>query len=639
MKDEDEIFSMETGGIPTGPGCYLWIDNNPGKKEILYIGKAKNLRSRVRQYLHSEDYKTSFLMTHANDLEWIRTESELEALLLESNLIKKHNPRFNIRLKDDKRYPYLCLTTGEEFPRLIITRKKFNILHSYYGPFSDVRAARNTLKLIHDIFLIRKRPLKLPLKNPVKPCLNYHIGKCAAPCAHLIDQTKYGEIVLEVKNFLDNKNEELITDLEEKMKQYSANLEYEKAAKYRNILADVKNVLSNRQSVHDEISDQHFDIIGIYTVSRKDLEREFNDDTGKEQVFFGQIALLRIRKGNLISKQSYPMTNASAFDGPEKSIHEIFLKSFFREYYLQLQDIPDIIYIDKEFSEKELWLKILENKCGRKIVIHTSAKSERIQSLLHMAITNASLTLKEDLLRENIRNRKIGLRHLQNILHLKNPPEIIECYDISNILGKEAVASGIQLKNGIINKTGYRKYRIRLKDTPDDPAMMHEAISRRMKKIKENPSIQPDLIVIDGGITQLKAALRARDEHALDITIISLAKKEEEIYTEQGEILNVDKQSPGMLLLRLARDEAHRFAVQYHRNLRMKRNLKSDLENIPGVGKQTLKKIQIALLKIDLHDFSKDSLLVYLLNQHVAAENILKQVTEMLFADTQKSSD
>ncbi|MDH5718379.1 MAG: excinuclease ABC subunit UvrC [Spirochaetia bacterium] len=615
-----EKIKIKINSIPTQPGCYLWLAEEKKIKNntILYIGKANNLRVRVRQYLKSEEYKTRFLMSKVQDIDYIVTSNEMEALLLESNLIKTHNPPYNIRLKDDKRYPYLCLTMGEVFPKLIITRKKTNMNHIYFGPFSDAKAARNTMTLIEKIFPIRKRALKLPLKSAQKPCLNYHLKRCWGPCTGKIDTEEYKTMVLQIKDFLSGKDFLVQKNLRNKMIEYSKKLEFEKAGRIRDILTDIKETTKD-QKVHGENSEKNFDIAGLFVAAEDSIFSEIqldNNENTNETKFYGQIVLLKIRNGNLISKENYAMTenlfinNNSPEKVRKKQIYQLYIesiKAFFLDYYMEIFDFPEKIFLSHHLNDIKYWEKLFKEKSNKKIEIFcpkriankTKNEYDEIHDLMNMAVKNAELTLRERILSAKSRSRQTGLRQIQKILKIAKPIEFIECYDISNISGREAVGAGISLKDGLIYKSGYRKYRIKTLESPNDPAMIYEVLTRRLKKINDSKISLPDLIVIDGGRTQLNAAIKARNENSINIPIISLAKKNEEVYLENNQILQMDKNSPGMLILRLARDEAHRFGLLYHRNLRIKRNLSSVLDNIKDIGDILKQRISVELRKID----------------------------------------
>lgn len=629
-----DILRQKVNYAPESSGVYLWKN---GKNDILYIGKAKNLRNRIRQYLHSKDVKTRFLMEKVHDVDWIATFNEAEALILENNLIKKHYPIYNIRLKDDKKYPYICISTGEKFPRVFLTRKNRNPSHLYYGPYVDVRAARNIIDLIQRIYPIRKRNLKLPLKTLQRPCINYHIGLCWAPCTGRVDEKDYRKLIDSIIHFMEGKNESLVKELKSEMIKYSNKMEYEKAARIRNLLADIEQ-LQIRQDMEDSSNEDDYDIIGIYTCNKKRLKEDYDiEDYYLEHIesdyIFTQVSLLRIRSGKLVHKGVFAMTEHRYQGIDQESIYYEIMDAFIRDFYLNNAEIPGRIILGFSVKKKSHWENLIQKTKNKVIHIDLYTDIERDLSpyrLTLLANKNAALSLKERILSEKIRNQRLGLLQIQKMLDLKNLPEIIECYDISNFQGKEATASGIMLKDGIPHKNGYRKYRIQMKNEPNDPAMIYETLSRRFRKLKLEKTITPNLIVIDGGITQLKAALRAREENSIQIPLISLAKKKEEIYTEHGEILDPDSNSPGMLVLRLARDEAHRFAVAYHRNLRMKRNLKSMFKDIPGMGEKRIRELQVWLRGRNVSDLENKELLKILLEEFSWMKNLTKESQLMI---------
>lgn len=592
----EETLRAKISRLPKKPGCYLWIGKRSLSEtdEILYVGKAKNLKSRATSYLSSDSTKTKYLINCANDIDTIVTTNETEALLLESTLVKKHNPPFNVRLKDDKMYPYICLTMGETFPRLLIARRKSNHKHLYFGPFSDVGAARTTLRLLHKIFPIRKRPLKLPLKKPGKPCLNFHLKRCWAPCTGTVDSEDYQNMASQIKDFMEGNDQTVIETLTSIMKSASAELKFEKAALYRNIIEDIQKTQQSQQIAMLQGND-NFDLLALHTTSFQSLYQEVNlvdSSIEGENGLAGQFLLLKIRRGRLIAKSTYPA------DGMIEEFEETtnLIEAFFRDYYLDLQDIPPEIYLGPEFKETSAWQKAFSMKAKvpvsiKQVESNDQTSENEVVSLHKMARLNAEHSLRERLLSEKYRNQKIGLRHLQKFLGLKQLPEIIECYDISNFQGSFPVAAGVMLKNGLPHKPGYRRYKITGFADQDDPGMMEQVINRRLEKLQTTKQRLPDLILIDGGITQLRAAKAAKAETGLNVPLFSLAKKEEVVLNENEQSIHIDQNSPGMLILRLARDEAHRFSVSYHRLLRDKATLDGKLKAIPGVGNKTRTRI------------------------------------------------
>ena len=596
---------------PDSYGVYQWLENEDDKIP-LYVGKAKNLRVRLRQYLASDDLKTSFLMRRAKHIRWIATDNETEALLLENNLIKKFRPVYNVRLKDDKQYPYICISMAEPFPRIYLTRRRMSG-NVYFGPFSKAQVAREKIHLALDMFPLRRRPLKLPLAKPAKPCLNYHLKKCLAPCAEKISREDYAKIVQQVVDFISGTDDDVRREVEKKMQAFAAEMKFEEAAKLRDALGyfSERNI---RPQVEMRDATLDFDIVGVYSANLSDLKEQLSlrpeDITlnvSADTLRFAQVCLLKFRDARLIAKENFSLTET---DIAAETLSETdFVETFFRDYYTGMLDIPPYIVLP-EAMDLSHWQAALKTREGENThvvnlgafvgAIKDSHTEINPQALMNMAQNNARLVMRERLLSENLRNQRVGLRQLQKFINLKEPPQIIECYDISNIQGTDPVASGVMLRDGMPYKAGYRKYQIKTVEGANDPAMMHEVISRRLARVASDEVKPPDLIVIDGGSTQLGAALRAREAAGLKIPMIGLAKKFEEIYTEDGRILRFDKDSPGMQILRRARDEAHRFAVAYHRNRRMKRNLRSLFDGVPGIGEKKRAQALVLLRKLDL---------------------------------------
>lgn len=542
---------------PEEPGCYLW---KSARGEILYVGKADRLRVRLKSYLRPDTPKTAILMRQARDLEWITTASGNEALILEANLVKLHRPRYNVRLKDDKRYPYICVSTSEPYPRLFITRQMRDDGNRYFGPFTDGLATKNTIALIHRIFPVRRNRQELPLKNPKRPCINNEIGLCLGPCTGEITPEEYGRMIDEIILFLEGKREILENLIVSRMREWSDRMNYERAAMYRDMLHQIRAV-TERQSVMGPGSADE-DILSMAAL---------NDQ--------GQIVLLEIRSGRLLGRKSFPIEGVA--DTPPS---EIFA-SFIRDYYLQAHHIPQRIITPEKIQEAKELERFLSEKVERKISIG-GARSPQLRSLLKMGAKNAELLLKERLLATKIRERSAALEQLQTMLELPDIPSVIECYDISHFQGRESVGSGVQFLDGNPNPKGYRHYTIRSVKGINDPAMIEEVIARRLQRLFNENRPLPDLIVIDGGLTQLNAAVRAAVSlGAGDLSIIGLAKKREEIYLPGNPVpLAFDPNSPAMLLLRHLRDEAHRFGIT-HSRMRVARALVRNLiEEIPDIG-------------------------------------------------------
>lgn len=639
-------LSERIAHAPDSCGVYQWFETEEDKTP-LYVGKARNLRARLRQYLTSDDLKTTFLMKRAKHIRWIATDNETEALLLENNLIKKFRPTYNVRLKDDKQYPYICISMSESFPRIYLTRRRLpgNL---YFGPFSKAQVAREKVQLTLDMFPLRRRPLKLPLAKPAKPCLNYHLKKCLAPCAEKISREDYGKIVQQAIDFISGDDDQVRKQVEQKMQRLASEMKFEEAAKLRDILAyfNERN-LSPQVEMRDQLPD--FDIVGVYSADYARLKEELSlrdedislrttaaEPNGSAAVVrFAQICLLKFRDARLIAKENFSVTEtdiaASALTDAD------FAETFFRDYYIGMLDQPAFIVVP-DGLELSGWQAALGGKT-RVVTLGDFSQIARLSmreinptALMQMAVNNARLVMRERLLSENLRNQRVGLKQLQKFVGLRTPPQVIECYDISNIQGSDPVASGVMLRDGMPYKSGYRKYRIKTVEGANDPAMMYEAISRRLARVKAGEVQPPDLIVIDGGSTQLGAAMRARSETGLSVPMIGLAKKLEEIYTEDGRILRFDKDSPGMQIIRRARDEAHRFAVSYHRNLRMKRNLRSLFDGIDGVGEKKRAVILQALRKLDLGEMTATDLAKKIKKEGALSADISDALAQKIFA-------
>ncbi|MCB1164625.1 MAG: excinuclease ABC subunit UvrC [Leptospiraceae bacterium] len=557
-----EQIAQKVARAPLDPGCYLWKDS---AGEILYVGKADRLRNRLRNYLKPETIKTAFLMERAADLEWITTETSTDALILEDTLIKKHKPRFNVRLKDDKRFPYLCVSTSEPFPRIFLTRSVRKDGNRYFGPYTDVRAARHILDLIHKTFPIRKVRQKLPLPRPRRPCMNFHINRCLAPCQGNVPESEYKKIVDEIILFLEGKHELLEELVRKRMEEFSQAMDFERAAIYRDILASLRR-FQERQSVSRP------------SAADEDVVAVARDDS------YAQAVIFEYRNGNLTGRKAFPLTGIEASDEPE------ILQSFVREYYLASQAIPSKILVSHAIEEKSSLEDWLSKKTSRKIRIHQPSRGPNA-TVMEMVKKNAELLLKEQIIKVKSKDRSSGLAEIQHFLQLSAIPEIIECYDISHFQGRSTVASGVQFQNGEPRKAGYRRYVIRSVGGIDDPASMREVIARRLQRLLNEESALPDLIVIDGGTTQLQAACEAAA--ALGITelpMVGLAKKREEIYLPGESIpLTLDKNSAGMRILRHLRDEAHRFGITHQRIRSNRAQLKILEQEIPDVGLARIK--------------------------------------------------
>jgi excinuclease ABC subunit C len=547
-------------GFPDSPGVYL-MKNRTGR--VLYVGKAKNLSARVRSYAQKPealDPKTNALMHAASSADYIATDTEVEALVLECTLIKEHRPRYNIRLKDDKRYPYLKLTVGERFPRLLLVRRVENDGAEYFGPFTDTTALRRTLRTLKTIAPLRDCGGERAGRIAGRACLNYHIGRCRAPCTENIGMEAYRELVQQVRLFLKGKTEQLHESLEKRMWRLASEKRYEEAATARDQIAAFEKVSERQRAVSPRGSDEDFVAAA----------REGALSCG---------VVMKVRQGKILGRESFLIPTA-AEDGEA----DIF-GAFFELYYHSATDVPPHIYLQFPLDEPELMREWLHEKCGRRVTI-ASPKRGAKRSLLDLALKNATLQLASE-----TRTKAAAapvLRELKSVLGLSTTPVRIEGYDISNIHGSEAVGSMVTFDRAHPFKSGYRHFKIRSVQGSDDYAMMREVLARRLTHLKEGKQRRPDLIMVDGGKGQVSTARAAMTDLGITgIPIIGLSKKNEEIWLEgRDSALRLPRRSAALRLLQRIRNEAHRFAVEYHRSLRSKRMQRSELEHVPGIGKK-----------------------------------------------------
>lgn len=531
--------------LPKKPGVYIMRDAND---EIIYIGKAKNLINRVRSYFREklDRPKTQILMSHFDSLEYIVTNSEKEALILEANLIKKHRPRYNIQLKDDKRYPYVKITT-EKYPRLIITR---NITKNgiYYGPFTDVTSVKKTVKFLKSLFKIRT------CRNMDGPCLNSQIDLCYAPCSGEISKEEYDEIISKIDLFFQGKYSVIVKNLKKEMAKAAENEQFEKAAVLRDQITSIEEIME-KQFVDLVDDDLDQDVIAIAP----------NDN---EVV----VIIMPIRNGKIVGRDDFLMS------GSQYESNSEILFAFIQQYYGFNRHIPKQILLNEPIDDAELLEEWLGDLRGNKVYIKVPMKGVKLR-LVNMAQKNAEIIKHQKKVMEN------SLIELKKYLKLDKLPRIIEGYDISNISGKFAVGSKVSFKNAKPNKKKYKRFKIETPG-PNDFAMMKELLTRRLKMIDTDE--EPDLIVIDGGKGQLGMACEVLDELNLaHIPIIGLAKEFEEIYIPNSKRpIIIPKNNKALHLLQQVRDESHRFAITYHRKLRSDNISESSLDDIPGIGKK-----------------------------------------------------
>ena len=540
--------------MPKLPGCYQYFDKNG---EIIYIGKAKNLYNRVNSYFvgdKKDSPKLQVMVPQIVKVECIVVNTEVEALILESELIKKYKPKYNILLKDDKKFPYF-LITDEEYPRITVVRKANKNMQKgkYFGPYTDSRAMYCTLETLGKIFPLKK--CKTP-KFKSRPCLYYDIGQCSAPCQKLITSEDYKKILKDVELFLSGRQGELLKALENEMKKASDNLEFEKAARYRDSYNDIKKTME-KQKVVSENTRINQDFVGIVK---------------SDSLYCTTI--LQVRQGRLINKKDFTFSHLA--NSQVNDINEI-AQAVLREYYGIITDteIPSKITLGTKLDDIELYEKWLSARLGKTVSIN-EAKSQRDKEMLTMAQNTAEFNLEQAKLKELtiIQNdyNEVGT-YLMEKLNLKKFPHTIECYDISHIQGTNTVASGVYFENGMPKKSKYRKYKLRTleKGEVDDFKSMREILKRRFKRIKSGEIQPPDLIIIDGGKGQLSSVIEVMKEMGLNLDIVSLAKREEEVFLpNKTQPVIFALNSPALHLFQRIRDEAHRFAITFHRQLRSK---------------------------------------------------------------------
>ncbi len=536
--------------VPEQPGCYLYY-NKEG--EIIYVGKAKNLKRRVYSYFHKQhdSAKTTVLVSQIEKLEYIITDSEAESLILESHLIKQHKPKYNILLKDDKKYPYF-LITDEDFPRIQVVRKK-NLNPDkgrFYGPYTDLGAMYATLDFLKKLFPLKQ--CKQP-KFSNRPCLYYHIGKCLAPCQGKVTPEEYQKLIRQVELFLSGKQSELLKQIQAQMQKYAEAEQFEKAAKMRDSYLDLQKTLERQKVVYEN------------TKLNEDIIAYLYEDG------ILAIVIMMIREGRLIDKKDFTYF----VDNIDKTE---YFETFFRDYYTNLKlEFPDKI-VSKDLAEigqKELyedWLKILS---GKKVGINYASRG-KYNELYELALKNATHLLENAKLKKMAEIRddfnEVG-SYLAEKLKLQNFPNRIECYDISHIQGTNTVASMVVFQNGLPKKTAYRKFKIKSTEgKPDDFMSMKEVLTRRLNKLGQPKWEKPDLIIIDGGKGQLSSVMQIVQEFGIDdIDFVSLAKREEEVFLpNQSKSILLPRESNALYLFQRIRDEAHRFAITFHRDLRSK---------------------------------------------------------------------
>jgi excinuclease ABC subunit C len=578
-------FEYQLKILPDKPGVYL-MKNSLG--EVIYVGKAKILKNRVRQYFqssknHSEKVKA--MVKNIAEFENIVTDSEMEALILECNLIKKYRPKYNILLKDDKHYPFIKITTNEDYPRVFMTRILAKDGAKYFGPYTDVSAVYETLDLIKKVFPIRtcKMVIKEGETN-IRPCLNYHIGLCNAPCAGLVSKEDYGKLVQDIIDLLSGKDKHILKELKTQMEAEAEKLEFEKAASYRDKIAAVEKIVEKQKIITGNFEDEDF--ISIYSDEK---------DTCA-MIFF-------LRDGKILGKENYMLENTAGISNGE------IISDFVKEFYGGTAFVPKNIFV-QNIEDSELLEEWLTMKRGSKVSIKVPQRGDK-KDLLEMVTKNAKLTLEQFKLKllQDKEIHKTALKELASVIDLEELPNRIEAYDISNIQGVDSVGSMIVFEGGKAKNSDYRRFKIKSVIGANDYDSMREILTRRFKhgleeieKIKERNlelsagkfCVFPDLILMDGGKGQVNIALEVLASLNIDIPVCGMVKDDK--HNTRGLIYNnnevlIRPSSNVMQLITRIQDEVHRFAITYHRSLRDKRVLHSVLEDIPGVGEKRRKEL------------------------------------------------
>ena len=600
--------------IPKLPGIYIMKDH---RSEILYIGKAKVLRNRVRSYFQDSRNlhpRTRIFLDKVDDIKFLTTKTEAEALILESNFIKKHQPKYNVLLKDDKHYPYLRLTTQEKFPRLEVVRRIKKDKATYFGPYTMVKEVRETIRLIYKIFPLRQSKDKLDGSPLRRPCLNHQMGRCLAPCAGLVSSQDYSEIVQDVSLFLKGKNTTLLKDLKTKMEAASVETRYEEAAVFRDKISAVQTVIDKQKIISTSLEDQ--DVVAY--CSEKDQ---------------AMVQVLIIRSGKMLGEKIFKLKSRKEMEEDET------LSSFLKQYYADESILPAEVLLPHPIEDADLIASWLSEKKGMCVRIEVPVIGKK-RELIRMAEENASFAMRMESDKGEVGTR--SLEELQTALNLKHFPEVIEGFDLSNISGSHAVGSMVVFEHALAAKSKYRRYKISTVKGIDDYAMLREVMTRRYSRLLKENAPLPNLILIDGGKGHLNAghdvlqALNLMDR--LDLVCIAKGKFRNNLVTDEVYLPQQKKpvlfheNSPSRFLMQRIRDEAHRFAISYHRKLRGKKTLESPLELIPGIGK----KRRLMLLKKfgSLENIQKASL-----EELVILPGITKLLAERILSAQDRGKD
>ncbi len=561
-----EHLKQRAAHLPASPGVYLFSD---AAGRVIYVGKAKSLRDRVRSYFVEErlaDAKTGTLIAEAREVDYIAVANEKEALGLENNLIKERQPRFNVLLRDDKTYPYVRLTK-ERFPRVYVTRRLRKDGSSYFGPYFPANLAYRLVNFIHRYFKIPSCRVDLT-RFHARPCLEYHIHRCWGPCVEeLTTDEVYDKAVADVRMFLDGRSGELVIDLRRRMLEASERLEFEQAASLRDLITTVEE-LKQRQRVA-AVEGRDVDILGLCA-----------------EPPLVAANLFHVRNGRIVDRREFYWEDVERFDRAE------FFSSLLKQIYLDQQYVPSLIHIPVEFDDREALEEVLTQKRGRKVVISVPQRGPK-KSMLELVESNARHGF-EQRFRVMKPTPKAMMAALADALNLEKPPERIECFDISHLQGSDTVASMVVAVNGKMRRSEYRKFIIKSVAGVDDFASMREVVERRYRRLQEEDKAMPGLILIDGGIGQLHSAADALEGlGVINQPVAAIAKREEIIYVlgQEDEPVQLDRFSPVLHMVQTIRDEAHRFAVTFHRSRRNTRQLTSILMQVEGVGEKTVRKL------------------------------------------------
>ncbi len=554
MAAADSQFIAEVQAAPAEPGVYLLKDRS-GK--VLYIGKARSLRDRLRAYTQPQsDPRLAALVARVETVETIVTRSETEALLLEESLIKIKKPRYNVRLRDDKKYPYLKITIHEPFPRIFITRNIKPDGSVLFGPYTSARELRRALQAVRRIFKLRTCRRELPEPEPRPPCLNFQVRRCLGPCTGSISSERYRQLVRDVIKFLAGRSEGLIEELEKRMWQEAKAQRYEQAAILRDQLLALREIVRHQEVVAPDRTSR--DVVGLAKGKRAAVAVVF-----------------RVREGRIVAREQYPLSADETVSDAE------ILEGVLRSVFAHTADLPEEIVLPAAVPSAELYEQVLSGRAGRRVRIVVPERGARLR-LRELAQRNAEKTLVE--LVPPARRISKANEELAAILNLPSPPRVIEGVDISNTQGTNAVGSVVVFRDDRPVKNQYRRFRIRTVSGPNDFAMIEEVLARRVQGLLEKGLPLPDLVLVDGGKGQLSAALRAYHQFDREIPILGLAKRTDTLYYLDGREISIPVTSPALKLLKRIRDESHRFAITLHRKLRGRKLLESELDAIPGIG-------------------------------------------------------